>query len=66
MAVASLGIAPFPQFQAAPFVAAGQLAPVLPGWSRSRVEVRAIMPSTCLTSATARAFIDPGREGTIF
>lgn len=66
MAVAGLGIALLPHFQAAPFVAAGQLAPVLPGWSRPRVEVHAVMPSTHLMSATVRAFIDLGRDGNIF
>lgn len=66
MAVGGLGIALLPRFQAAPFVAAGQLAPVLPGWSRPRVEVYAVMPSIRLMSATVRAFINLVRDKSIF
>ncbi|MBL9046455.1 MAG: LysR family transcriptional regulator [Tabrizicola sp.] len=62
MAVAGLGVALLPDFQAAPFVAAGQLSPLLHGWSRPRVEVHAVMPSTRLMSATVRAFIDLARD----
>ena len=58
MAIAGLGIALLPDFQAAPFVAVGQLAPVLSGWSRPPVEVHAVMPSTRLMSPTVRAFIE--------
>ncbi len=58
MAVAGLGAALLPDFQAAPFVSAGQLAPVLPGWSRPRVEVHAVMPSARLLSATVRTFVE--------
>ena len=66
MAVAGLGVALLPCFQAAPFVAAGHLAPVLPGWARPPVEVHAVMPSTRLMSATVRAFIDLAREADMF
>jgi LysR family transcriptional regulator, regulator for bpeEF and oprC len=58
MAVAGLGVALLPDFQAAPFIAAGKLAPVLPGWSRSPVAVHAVLPSGRLVSANVRAFVD--------
>jgi DNA-binding transcriptional LysR family regulator len=58
MTVAGLGVALLPEFQAAPFVSAGQLAPVLDQWSRSPVEVHAVMPSARLMSATVRVFVD--------
>lgn len=58
MAVASLGVALLPDFQAAPFVAARQLVPVLPGWSSPSVEVHVVVPSARLMSATVRAFVD--------
>jgi LysR family transcriptional regulator, regulator for bpeEF and oprC len=61
MAVAGLGVALLPCFQAAPFVEAGQLAPVLSGWSRPPVEVHAVIPTSRLMSATTRAFIDLAR-----
>lgn len=62
MAVAGLGVALLPCFQAAPFVAAGQLTPVLSGWSRPPVEVHAVLPTSRLMSATTRAFIDLARS----
>ena len=61
MAVAGLGVALLPDFQAVPFVAAGQLAPVLPGWTRAPVPVHAVLPSARLMSATVRAFVDHAR-----
>jgi DNA-binding transcriptional LysR family regulator len=66
MAVAGLGVALLPSFQAAPLVAAGQLTPVLRGWSRPPVEVNAVMPSSRLISATTRAFIDLARDSNEF
>lgn len=66
MAVAGLGVALLPCFQAAPFIAAGKLAPVLSGWSRPPVEVHAVMPSIRLMAATVRAFIDLARGADIF
>lgn len=61
MAVAGLGVALLPEFQAAPFVAAKRLIPVLPGWTRPPVPVHAVMPSARLMSATVRAFVDLAR-----
>jgi LysR family transcriptional regulator for bpeEF and oprC len=62
MAVAGLGVALLPSFQAAPFVTSGQLKPVLTGWSRPPVEVHAVMPTSRLMSATTRAFINLARS----
>lgn len=57
MAVAALGVALLPRFQAAPFVLAGQLTPVLCGWARVPVEIHAVMPSRKLLTPTVREFI---------
>lgn len=62
IAVAGLGVALLPCFQAAPFVTAGRLTPVLSGWSRPPVEVHAVIPTSRLMSATTRAFIDLARS----
>ncbi len=62
MAVAGLGVALLPCFQAAPFVAKRQLAPVLHGWARPPVEVHAVLASRKLVSPTIRAFIDTARD----
>lgn len=62
MAVAGLGVALLPRFQAAPLVAAGQLAPLLPGWARPPVAVHAVLPSTRLMAITVRAFVDLARR----
>lgn len=58
MAIAGLGIALLPNFQATPFVAAGQLAPVVPGWSRPPVPVYAVILSARLLSATVQNFVN--------
>lgn len=62
MAVAGLGVALLPCFQAAPFVTARQLAPILTGWSRPPVVVHAVLASRKLVSPTIRAFIDTARD----
>ena len=61
LAVAGLGVALLPAFQAAPFVAAGALVPVLEGWTRPPVPVHAVMASARLPSAAVRAFIEVAR-----
>jgi DNA-binding transcriptional LysR family regulator len=62
MAVAGLGVALLPCFQAAPFLTARQLAPMLTGWSRPPVTVHAVLASRKLLSPTIRAFIDTARD----
>ena len=57
MAVAGLGVALLPHFQAAPFVAARQLTSVLAGWSRPPVEVYAVLPSRKLMPSAVREFM---------
>jgi DNA-binding transcriptional LysR family regulator len=58
MAVAGLGVALLPCFQAQPFVEAGALAAILPGWTRPPAEVHAVMPAGRLASRALRAFVD--------
>lgn len=62
MAVAGLGVALLPCFQAAPFVEEDLLAPILTGWSRPPVAVHAVSASRKLVSPTIRAFIDTARD----
>lgn len=62
MAVAELGVALLPCFQAAPFVEEGLLTPILTGWSRPPVEVHAVLASSKLVSPTIRAFINTARD----
>ncbi|QYK40330.1 MAG: LysR family transcriptional regulator [Paracoccaceae bacterium] len=61
MAVAGLGIALLPRFQATPFVTTGSLTPVLSGWTRQPVEVHAVMATRRRMSALVRAFLDVAR-----
>lgn len=62
MTVAGLGIAMLPDFQAHTFVAAGQLLPVLPGWTRAPVAIHAVLPTGRLMSINVKAFIDIARK----
>ncbi|MFN3292322.1 MAG: LysR substrate-binding domain-containing protein [Gemmobacter sp.] len=61
MAVAGLGMALLPDFQALLFVAAKELVPVPDGWSRPPAVVHAVLHSARLMSVTLRAFIDTAR-----
>lgn len=58
LATAAIGIVTLPVFVAAPAVAAGKLAPVLPGWATRRVDVHAVFPSHKSLSPALRAFVD--------
>jgi LysR family transcriptional regulator, regulator for bpeEF and oprC len=53
-----LGVALLPCFQAVPFVEAGHLAEVLPGWTRAPVPVHAVFGSSRYLTPKVRAFID--------
>ena len=57
-AVAGLGIALVPRFQAAPLAAQGRLVEVLPGWTRPNVPVHAVFPSSRFLTPKVRAFVD--------
>jgi LysR family transcriptional regulator AphB len=58
LAATGLGIVTLPVFVAAPAVAAGRLAPVLPGWATRQVDVHAVFPSHKSLSPALRAFVD--------
>jgi DNA-binding transcriptional LysR family regulator len=57
-AVAGFGITLLPVFQATPFVEAGSLLRVLPGWSRDSAPVYVLFPSNRFLVSKVRAFID--------
>lgn len=57
-AMAGLGIANLPEITAHPWVARGDLLPILPGWLLREVSASAIFPSSKGISASARLFVD--------
>jgi LysR family transcriptional regulator for bpeEF and oprC len=60
-AVAGLGVALLPLFQAEPKVREGELVEVLAGWSRPPAPIHAVFPSSRYLSPKVRAFIDLAR-----
>lgn len=57
-AVAGLGIALLPRFQAAPFARDGKLVEVLTGWTRLPAPIHAVFASSRYLTPKVRAFID--------
>lgn len=58
LALAELGITHLPRFMAEPFVAAGTLSCVLPGWSEAPAPVHAVFASSRYMDPKVRNFVD--------
>ncbi len=58
LALAGLGIAQLPRFIAAPHVADGSLACVLPGWAEAPAPVHAVFASSRYMDPKVRGFVD--------
>ena len=56
--LAGLGISQTASFQAAPYLANGELVQVLPDWTRERLPVHVVYPPNRHLSAKVRAFVD--------
>ncbi len=61
-AVAGLGVALLPKFQAARHMETHELVELLPGWTRPPVPVHAVFSSTKFMAPKVRAFVDLARE----
>jgi LysR family transcriptional regulator for bpeEF and oprC len=60
-AVAGLGMALLPRFQAEPRVRQRELVEMLPGWTRPPAPIHAVFPSSRYLAPKVRAFIDLAR-----
>lgn len=58
LALAGLGITHLPRFMAEPYVAAGALSCVLPGWAEAPAPVHAVFPSSRYMDPKVRSFVD--------
>lgn len=58
LALSGLGVAHLPCFMAEPFVAAGTLFSVLPGWSEAPAPVHAVFASSRYMDPKVRSFVD--------
>jgi DNA-binding transcriptional LysR family regulator len=58
LALAGLGITHLPRFLAEPYVAAGTLTCVLPGWAEAPAPVHAVFPSSRYMDPKVRSFVD--------
>jgi DNA-binding transcriptional LysR family regulator len=61
--IAGLGVGLLPEFQAAAWVEAGALVPVVPGWGRAPVAVHAVYASHRYLAPKVRAFVELARAG---
>lgn len=58
LTVSGLGVAQLPRFMAEPYVAAGSLVRVLPGWASIPMPVHAVFASTRYMDPKVRGFVD--------
>lgn len=58
LALAGIGIAQLPRFMAEPYVAAGELVGVLPGWAEAPAPVHALFASSRYMDPKVRRFVD--------
>jgi DNA-binding transcriptional LysR family regulator len=56
--LAGLGISQCAKFQAAPYLASGELVELLPEWSCPTVPIHVVYPPNRHLSAKVRAFVD--------
>ncbi|MDB5858886.1 MAG: LysR family transcriptional regulator [Ramlibacter sp.] len=60
--LAGLGISQVASFQAAPYLASGELVPVLPDWTRPAIPLHVVYPPNRHLSAKVRAFVEWAAE----